>query len=145
MLHGCSMQDLRQLSPPVKPAARRHSEFLRIQLHVRFREPRHKANLSWLAANLRFTLLLDEVGRKIEPAYRLKERWLQGEIDSQTLAQQLPLCRAELESAPVKELFQTYGLSQCNRGVGKTELSQTLAGSGSGSIRKQRDCCQRDN
>jgi hypothetical protein len=29
----------------------------------------HRNNLDWLADNFRFTLLLDEVGRKLEPAY----------------------------------------------------------------------------
>ena len=32
-----------------------------------------KSNIQWLAAEYEFTLLLDEVGRKIEPAYRLKQ------------------------------------------------------------------------
>jgi len=85
-------------------------------LAARAGEPRPKANLSWLAANLRFTILLDEVGRKIEPAYQLKARWLQGEIDSKTLAQQAPSCRADLASAPVKELFQTYASRVRSRG-----------------------------
>ena len=68
-------------------------------------EADHQANLNWLAANFRFTLLLDEVGRRIEPAYRLKERWLLGEIDQKMFASQISGARKAFEAAPIEELF----------------------------------------
>ncbi len=77
---------------------------------IRDRTPsrQHRANLDWLADNLRFALLLDEVGRKIEPAYRLKERQILGEVTGPELAQQAATARRELLQAPIKELFDTF-------------------------------------
>jgi hypothetical protein len=69
-------------------------------------DPRFRNNLDWLAAKLRFTLLLDEVSAGMEPAYRLHER---GEGD-RTAA------RHALEAAPVEALFQTYARSVRSRG-----------------------------
>ena len=71
-------------------------------------DPKHRANLAWLAANFRFALLLDEVGRKIEPAYRLQERWLKGEVDQATLGNALKAARKELAAAPMEDLFRTF-------------------------------------
>ncbi len=68
---------------------------------------RHRANLDWLAANLRFTLLLDEAGRKIEPAYTLKNRWLAGQAASDQLAKDRQAALAELKAAPMARLFET--------------------------------------
>ena len=76
----------------------------------------HQANLSWLRANLHFTLLLDEVGRKIEPAYELKNRWLSGKVDPAQLAQELKRAKADLDAAPIRELFTTYAANANSRG-----------------------------
>ena len=76
----------------------------------------HRANLDWLADNLRFTLLLDEVGRKLEPAYTLKERHLRGEVSGDELQQQAAAARRELAAAPVEELFRTFARRVRSRG-----------------------------
>jgi hypothetical protein len=75
-----------------------------------------QANLSWLSGNLRFTLLLDEVGRKVEPAYELKNRWLSGQVDSAQLGQAIKQAKTDLGSAPIQELFKTYAASVSSRG-----------------------------
>lgn len=67
-----------------------------------------RANLQWLGDNLRFTLLLDEVGRKMKPCYRLKDRWLQGELDGDKLKDEAQAASKQLASAPVEELFRTF-------------------------------------
>ena len=38
------------------------------------RMPGHLGTLEWYIADCRFMLLLDEVGRNLEPAYRLRKR-----------------------------------------------------------------------
>jgi len=76
----------------------------------------HRANLDWLADNFRFTLLLDEVGRKLEPAYALKERHLRGEVSNAELPQQVATASRELAAAPVEELFRTFARRVRSRG-----------------------------
>lgn len=67
-----------------------------------------KGNLRWLAADLRFTLLLDEVGQCIEPAYRLEQRTLRGDIDAESLAREIDAARKRFDRAPIEQLFRTY-------------------------------------
>jgi hypothetical protein len=76
----------------------------------------HKANLAWLNSNLRFTLLLDEVGRKLEPAYELKNRWLAGKVGRASLAQEMNQAKADLDAAPMEDLFRTYAGAVRSRG-----------------------------
>ena len=71
------------------------------------KSPEQQANLSWLRANLGFTLLLDEVGGKIEPAYELKNRWLSGKVDPTQLGQEIKRAKADLAAAPIRELLTT--------------------------------------
>ena len=71
-------------------------------------EARWQANLNWLADNFEFTLLLDEVSQRIEPAYRLKERWLRGEVAPDQLPSELAAARQALAAAPIEQLFRTY-------------------------------------
>jgi hypothetical protein len=75
-----------------------------------------QANLSWLRANLQLTLLLDEVGRKTEPAYELKNRCLTGKVDRAQLAQEIGRAKADLDSAPIRELFAAYAANTGSRG-----------------------------
>lgn len=72
------------------------------------KEPKHKANLDWLMANYEFTLLLDEVSQGLEPAYRLKDRWIAGTVDAATLASELPEARKALQGAPVEKMIRTF-------------------------------------
>ena len=80
------------------------------------KSPEQQANLSWLRANLGFTLLLDEVGRKIEPAYELKNRWLSGKVDPTQLGQEVKRAKADLAAAPIRELLTTYAANANSRG-----------------------------
>ncbi|MHB8519713.1 MAG: hypothetical protein ACYDH9_03035 [Limisphaerales bacterium] len=68
----------------------------------------HRTHLRWLADNLQFTLLLDEVSHNLEPAYRLKESWLRGEIDPAKLPAEAASARQVLAAAPVENLFRTF-------------------------------------
>lgn len=76
----------------------------------------HRSNLDWLADNFRFTLLLDEVGRKLEPAYALKEKHLRGEVSDAELRRQGQAAHRELASAPVEKLFQVFARRVRSRG-----------------------------
>ncbi len=77
---------------------------------------RERANLQWLAATFRFTLLLDDVSRGIEPAYKLKEQWLRHGRDVPNLAAQIAQCRTALNAVPIEALFQTYASRVRSRG-----------------------------
>ena len=79
-------------------------------------EPRHKSNLDWLAANFEFTLLLDEVGRRLEPAYRAKARWVAGELPQVEEGPELAVAQRELESAPVEQLLRCFARRVRSRG-----------------------------
>lgn len=76
----------------------------------------HRANLDWLADNFRFTLLLDEVGRKMEPVYQLKERHLLGATTGTVLTQEARAARSEFASAPIEALFRTFSQRVRSRG-----------------------------
>jgi hypothetical protein len=86
------------------------------QLEPQAENPRHRANLAWLAANLKFMLLLDEAGRNIEPAYDFKNRLLLGQIDSKQRASRIERARIALKAAPIEELFKTYAGRVRSRG-----------------------------
>ncbi len=79
-------------------------------------DPWHKSNLDWLAANLEFTLLLDEVGRRLEPAYRLKNHWLSGEWRDSVAGPEWADAKHQLESAPIERLFLSYARRVRSRG-----------------------------
>lgn len=78
--------------------------------------PVHRQNLGWLADNFRGSLLLDEVGRKIEAAYSLKEQSLRGEMSGAALREQAQAARAQFETAPLEELFRTFARRVRSRG-----------------------------
>lgn len=86
------------------------------QLENKTETPRYRANLAWLAANLNFMLLLDEVGQKIEPAYDLKNRFLLDQIDSGQFVSDEQRARIALEAAPIEKLFKTYAGRVRSRG-----------------------------
>lgn len=86
------------------------------KLKAQAKAAEQKANLSWLSANLQFTLLLDEIGRKIEAAYERKDRRLTGKADPTNLSPDIKRARADLDSAPIQELFKTYTANVGSRG-----------------------------
>jgi hypothetical protein len=79
-------------------------------------DARHQANLNWLAENFRFTLLLDEVGRKIEPAYRLKQDWLAGRIDPHADSKRIQTAGMAFRSAPLELLLKSFAQRVRSRG-----------------------------
>jgi hypothetical protein len=87
-------------------------EKVRPQVH----DAQRQSNLDWLKANLKFTLLLDEVSRKIEPAYRLKNDWLTGRVKGGQLESKAQAASAALKAAPIEELFTTYAKRVRSRG-----------------------------
>lgn len=80
------------------------------------KDTKHRANLQWLADNFQFTLVLEEVGVKLEPAYRLKDRWLRGALTDAELQAEVAEARTALDEAPVEKLFQTYARRVRSRG-----------------------------
>ena len=86
------------------------------RLAARVDAPGHRSNLDWLLANFEFTLLLDEVGRQIEPAYRLRNEWFAGKADPATLPGQMAEARKSLEAAPMERLFHTFARRVRSRG-----------------------------
>ncbi len=100
------------------PLRRQLSELIKLisQLRETATVTDHQANLAWLRSRLQFTLLLDEVGRKIEPAYELKNRQLLGEVEQSDLGRQAAQAKADLDAAPVRELLQAYAANVRSRG-----------------------------
>jgi hypothetical protein len=78
--------------------------------------PLQRTNLDWLADNFRFTLLLDEVSRKMESAYVMKYKSLLDRQDADALKTEARAARKQLDAAPMKELFQTFALRVRSRG-----------------------------
>ena len=77
----------------------------------------HRARLAWFAADLRFTLLLDVVGRKLEPAALLRKQLLTGGApDSNGIGNALRKARSSLAEAPLEELFRVYASRVRSRG-----------------------------
>ncbi len=75
-----------------------------------------RANLEWLAARLLFTLLLDETGRKLEPAYQLKEQWMSDQLGPDALPDKRRIAKTALEEAPLEKLFTTFAQHVRSRG-----------------------------
>jgi hypothetical protein len=76
----------------------------------------YKANLQWLADNLRFFLQLEEVGRKMQPALGLRNRRLNGQVGGDALQTELAAARKVLDEVPLRELFETYARRVRSRG-----------------------------
>lgn len=77
---------------------------------------KHKANLLWLADQHRFALLLDEVGRAMQPAYALKQRWYSGVWQNGLNAEEVEKAQKELTGAPVQALITCCGRLVRSRG-----------------------------
>ena len=106
-----------RISPALE--TRLHDLAAKIQSHLeRTANEMYKANLHWLKSNIKFTLLLDKVSRKIEAAYQLKENWYRGYREKDVLDIELEQALNELNEVPIEELFDTYK----NRKLDKGEL-----------------------
>ncbi len=80
-------------------------------------QDQERNRLESVIAGLRFTLLLDEVSRGIEPAYRLHEQWVLGRVNRAQLEAQLPAAHSALRNCPIRELFETYAGRVRSRGA----------------------------
>ena len=79
---------------------------------------RTKENLKWYKANFEFALLLDEVGRKLEPAYAFRKSLYtaQDKPGRDELAARLRAARKSLDEAPLEQLFAVYASRVRSRG-----------------------------
>jgi len=73
-------------------------------------------NLGWFKANFEFALLLDEVGRKLEPAYALRKRYNETTPDPESLRDPVGQARKSLDEAPLARLFKIYASRVRSRG-----------------------------
>ncbi len=76
----------------------------------------HRDNLLRLSSNLRFALLLDEAGRRMEPAYRLKERWFTETLPEDERTGKISRASEDIKKAPIEELFDTFRGRTLSRG-----------------------------
>jgi hypothetical protein len=81
-------------------------------------DKRSKKNLQWFKANFEFTLLLDEVGRKLEPAYLLRKRHYDTDTrpDQKKMASDVAIAQKSLDEAPLEKLFAVYASRVRSRG-----------------------------
>lgn len=83
----------------------------------RISDTRFKAKLEWFKADFEFTLLLDEVGRKLEPAYALRKQvYFSGKRDPQQIESAIVAARKSLDDAPIEKLFRVYASKVRSRG-----------------------------
>ncbi len=73
-------------------------------------------NIQHLRAEMNYTLLLDEVGKKMEKAYNLKQGILMGNIDNQDMKKLIDDAVKDLKAAPVEQLFSEYQSKIRSRG-----------------------------
>ena len=74
-----------------------------------------KQNLDWLSSNIMFTILLDKVGKNMEPAFELKKQYYTGKCEIPD-KDEIFKAKTKLASAPVKELFDTFKNRELDRG-----------------------------
>jgi hypothetical protein len=61
--------------------------------------------LNWLSANYQFALLLNEVGRGMEPAYELMSRYYStGRLDQM----EVEVAKSQMDKIPIQNLFRVY-------------------------------------
>lgn len=74
-----------------------------------------RKNLEWFRNTFQFELLLDETGRCMEPAYKLRYAWLRsgGSVPD---AAALREARSQFELAPAEQLFKTFAAKIQSRG-----------------------------
>jgi hypothetical protein len=79
--------------------------------------PQHLGSVTWYIADIRFMLLLDEVGRKCEPAYALRKRSHASvkKLSAPSHAE-VRAAREALAGAPIRELFAVYASRVRSRG-----------------------------
>ena len=79
--------------------------------------PQQAQKLAWYIADCRFMLLLDEVGRKLEPVWLLRKRThAGGPPHSASSGDEVTAARNALAAAPLNELFSVYASRVRSRG-----------------------------
>jgi len=73
-------------------------------------------NLNWFKANFEFALLLDDVGRKLEPAYALRKRYYDAGFDPKSGREVINHARKSFDEAPMERLFRVYASRVRSRG-----------------------------
>ncbi len=90
-------------------------EFIRVTVDCleKEKDPVKIKNLEWLKAVCEFTLLLDEAGRKMEPAWHIREAVL-----TQTAVAPAEVMKAKkmLQEVPIERLFGTFATRIHSRG-----------------------------
>jgi len=76
----------------------------------------HQQNLNWLADKLQYSLLFDEVSQAVEPAYKLKDQYLLGQLTKDGQAEAVRVAKAALDTAPVQAMLTTYARTVRSRG-----------------------------
>jgi hypothetical protein len=77
--------------------------------------PHQKSSLTWFKQTFTFELLLDEVSRAIEPAFKLRNKYLQAGLQYRD-AEALRTAQAAFKQAPVEQLFKTFAAKVSSRG-----------------------------
>jgi hypothetical protein len=72
-------------------------------------------NLEWLGASFEFTLLLDEVGRNLEPAWKIRDDVSSGSVSSPD-SEEITKAKRMLQEAPMEKLFLTFAPRVRSRG-----------------------------
>lgn len=75
----------------------------------------YRKNLIWYKQTFTFELLLDEVGRSIEPVFTLRNKYLQYGKSAVSPAA-LAAAAAQFNKAPVEQLFKTFAAKVSSRG-----------------------------
>jgi hypothetical protein len=79
-------------------------------------DPACRSNLEWLQANYAFALLLDQVGRALEPAWKLREAVLLGSTIPDTASPEYREIMHTLSAAPLQKMFTVFAAKVRSRG-----------------------------
>lgn len=80
------------------------------------KEEMYMQNLHHLKAEMTYTLLLDEIGKKMEKAYTLKQDILMGNVDENDKKRLINDAVTDLKKAPVEKMFEVYSSRIRSRG-----------------------------
>ena len=76
----------------------------------------YASNLQWLKSNFEFVLLLDKVGSRLEPAWKLRDAVTKGEVTKAEIKERLPHVKNEFNKAPIQRLFEVFAKRVRSRG-----------------------------
>jgi hypothetical protein len=84
----------------------------------------------WLRSVYEFTLLLDDVSRSIEPAWKLRELYMTGKEEKDITSRQIDLARETLAKAPIESMIRTFASRVRSRGElgGLASINQRVWG-----------------